>query len=165
MITDKQAMLDHVQTDRRQLEKYLSRLTPEQMEQPGVVGEWSVKDVLAHLADWERLCITWIEQWLQGKTPQVPAPGFTWKDLDRINQQIYERNCRRGLQDVLGDFHSVHQHLIDQYAALSDEQCFTRGYFPWTGNATFARWASAYAAHDRWGKTHIRQWMKDKKFG
>jgi uncharacterized damage-inducible protein DinB len=28
-------------------------LTPEQMEQPGASGAWSIKDILAHVTTWE----------------------------------------------------------------------------------------------------------------
>lgn len=163
MITDKQAMLDHLQVERRRLEHHLARLTPAEMQQPGVVGEWSVKDILAHLAAWERLCLTWIDQSLTGGAPEVPAPGFTWKQIDRLNQQIFEQNCQRSLEDVMDDFHSTHAQMVERFATLSDEQIFTPGYFPWLGKAAFVRWASAYAAHDRWGKDHIHRWVKMKQ--
>lgn len=28
---------------------------------PGVVGDWPVKDVLAHLVAWEQMCLGWYE--------------------------------------------------------------------------------------------------------
>jgi hypothetical protein len=47
-------------TDRRRLEQNLDKLSPEEMVQNGVVGEWSVKDLLAHLAAWEELYMGWL---------------------------------------------------------------------------------------------------------
>jgi hypothetical protein len=82
----KAQLVERLQTERRRLEQNLARLTAEQMVQPGVVGAWSTKDVLAHLAAWEALCLSWLDTSQQGGTPAVPAAGFTWGTIDALNQ-------------------------------------------------------------------------------
>jgi hypothetical protein len=52
---DKTTILAQIKTEHHKLEETLARLTLEQMEQPGVNGEWAVKDVLSHLLEWDRL--------------------------------------------------------------------------------------------------------------
>jgi hypothetical protein len=47
----KAIMIEKLQTERKRLEQNLAHLSREQMHLPGVVGEWSTKDVLAHLAE------------------------------------------------------------------------------------------------------------------
>jgi hypothetical protein len=49
--------------------------------QPGIVGEWSAKDVLAHLTEWEQMVLGWYHAGLAGETPALPAPGFKWSEL------------------------------------------------------------------------------------
>ena len=46
-------LLDQITSERGFLEETLARLTHAQMLLPGVVGEWSVKDALAHISTWE----------------------------------------------------------------------------------------------------------------
>jgi hypothetical protein len=53
-LATKTDLLTEIRTQRRHLENNLAGLTPAEMCQPGVCGDWSVKDVLAHLTAWEQ---------------------------------------------------------------------------------------------------------------
>jgi hypothetical protein len=75
MSKTKEAIIERLHTERRRLEQKLAGLSPEEMTQPGVVGDWSVKDVLAHLADWEQMCLGWCAACDRGEKPETPAPG------------------------------------------------------------------------------------------
>lgn len=55
-----------IEQERQALEELLTTLSPEQMNQPAVVGEWSVKDVLAHLSEWETMWLRWFADGLAG---------------------------------------------------------------------------------------------------
>lgn len=50
-----------VEQERGALEAQLAQLSDEQNTMPGVVGDWPVKDVLAHLVAWEQMCLGWYE--------------------------------------------------------------------------------------------------------
>jgi hypothetical protein len=45
----KTRIIMQLKAERKRLESNLATLTPAQMVESGVIGEWSVKDVLAHL--------------------------------------------------------------------------------------------------------------------
>lgn len=164
-IRTREELLKKVHTNRRRLEKNLSLLLPQDMLQPGVLNELSAKDILAHLYDWEEHFLGWYGASQRGESPQVPAPGITWKpaDIDRFNRQIYEAHRSESLEEVMAAFRDVHQKFVALVEGMSDEELFTLGYYPWTGNATLARWISAYASHDAWGQKHIRRWAKENK--
>ena len=51
--TTKDQILEDAHKERTALEELLSTLTPEQMTQPNMIGEWAAKDVLSHLMEWE----------------------------------------------------------------------------------------------------------------
>jgi hypothetical protein len=55
--TNKEELLIDIHKEWAKLENFLASLTPEQMTQPGAIGDWSPKDVLAHLAGWQQMCI------------------------------------------------------------------------------------------------------------
>ena len=159
----KQDVIEKVVTNRRRLEQNLAILSPEEMLLPGVVGIWPVKDLLAHLAEWEGLYLDWLAAARRGQTPEVPGHGSTWRNLDPLNQWIYEKHCDRSLDEVLAYFRDTHQSFMKSLDALTDEELFTPGYYVFTKNARLESWFGAFAAHDRWAKTEIRRWMRERK--
>lgn len=101
----------------QQLDTLLASLSEEQMTQPGVTGDWSVKDHLAHLTWWGRRVITVLSG---GVDPLDAMPGGE-KSEDDINANVYAANRERSLADVRADFETTHrdmQHLIE---TLPDE--------------------------------------------
>ncbi|MDE3090017.1 MAG: ClbS/DfsB family four-helix bundle protein, partial [Chloroflexota bacterium] len=78
----KAQIMKRLQTERKRLEQNLTCLSRDEMLQPGVVGESSVKDVLAHLADWEARMPVWIQAARSGDRVESPEPGLSWKQLD-----------------------------------------------------------------------------------
>lgn len=106
---NKDIILERIRVERRRLEKNLAELSEDEMLQPGVVGEWSVKDLLAHLVDWEQRFLRWYDEGLRGLIPETPEPGLTWQDLDILNQRIFEKHRHRALDDVLAEFHASYQ--------------------------------------------------------
>jgi hypothetical protein len=158
----KATITERLQTERKRLEQNLAPLNQEDMLQPGVVGEWSVKDILAHLADWEEHFPVWVEATRHGGKP-APEPGLTWKELGILNQRIYERHRLQTLDEVLDYFHSIHTQFMQFVDSLSDEELLTPGYYKLTGKGSLYNWLGAYANHDKWGKTHILKWMKARK--
>ena len=69
----KKELLESIQSTRASLEKKFSKLTPGQMVWPGSMGEWSVKDILAHLVDWEQRFIEWYQAGKKREIPKTPA--------------------------------------------------------------------------------------------
>ena len=156
-------VLKRVRDERRRLEANLAPLSPEEMLIPGVTGKWSVKDVIAHIMEWEAMFFPWYEASLRGETPEVPGPGLTWKDLKVVNQRIYEKHCARPLAEILADFRAVHQRLEDTVLAMTPEQREKPGVYSFTGGGSIIDWMNAYAAHDLWAKREIRAWLKRRQ--
>jgi hypothetical protein len=158
----KAQVLKRLQTERSRLEQNLARLTQEEMLQPGVVGEWSVKDVLAHLGDWIARMSVWVEAARRGETVYCPDPDFTWKQIDRLNQHIYEAHRDQPLNEVLAYFRATFNQFISMVEAMPEEEMFERGRFAFVGNRPLYDWIGLYAAHDLWGKRKIRVWLKTR---
>ena len=56
----KKELLDEIQRQRRALDDTLALLSARQMTMAGVTrGGWSVKDVLAHLVEWQQMNLNW----------------------------------------------------------------------------------------------------------
>jgi hypothetical protein len=160
MLKNKAAILKRVQTERQRLEQNISGLSPDEMLQPGVVGQWSIKDVLAHLADWEAHMLVWVKAARGGDPVASPEPGLTWHEFKLFNERVYERHRNQPLKAVLKYFRDTHRKFVALVEAMPNEELLTPGRHAFLGKSTIYKWVGLYAAHDRWGKTAIRKWLK-----
>ena len=86
----KPELLEEIRVERQRLDAMIEPLTPRQMTQAGVtLAGWSIKDILGHVVGWQQLNLAWYAAGLRGETPEVPAPGLSWKDIRKLNDRIY----------------------------------------------------------------------------
>ena len=50
----KAELLDWLQEEYQKWEAFIDQVGPAGMDQPGVNGDWSIKDIVAHLMGWNR---------------------------------------------------------------------------------------------------------------
>jgi hypothetical protein len=79
-----------------------------QMTEPGVTGDWSVKDVLAHVTTWEAEALKYIPLLRAGGRP----PRYvTFGGLDAFNAKRSAEKRRRSLATVLRQLDDTHRRL------------------------------------------------------
>ena len=115
---DKSTLIRTLQTEREGYEALLAAIGPERMTQPGVEGDYSAKDLAAHLLMYERWLADWLAAALRGQFP-APSP-MEEPDMDFRNGMFYSLNQDRALDDVLAESRAVHQRLLDLIAALPE---------------------------------------------
>lgn len=153
----KQELLESIRTTHAQLEKKYSQLTPEQMIWPGSMENWSVKDILAHLVDWEQRFIGWYEEGSQGRVPETPAPGMNWRDLPKLNQGGYIRHKDETLEDVLDQYENSYQEILALIENMTEQEIFDIGVYEWTGKSSLLSWIVANtSSHYNWARRNIR---------
>jgi hypothetical protein len=146
--------------ERDELMALLASMTPAQL-QASAGGEWSPKDVVAHLAEWERMLFAWLEASQRGEKPAVPAEGYSWAKLAQLNDRIYRQFRVRPLEAVLADWRATSQQLIELVETTSEEDLFTKGRYAWTGRATLADYVRGCGAdHYAWACKQIRKNLK-----
>jgi len=126
-----EALLDLVSCEWRELQTTLSRLHPGQWMQPELEGGRSIKDMLAHLTAWERRMLEWLDASYRGLTPERPAPGMTWNDLDRLNQLTFDENRDRRLEQVQQEAEAEHAKVLEAIGRMSDADLFEGDRFAW----------------------------------
>jgi len=84
------------------------------LEQPRAVGEWSVKDLIAHLATWEGEALTALPVIMQGKRP--PRYG----GVDNFNARQYDAIRRLSLPEAREALRTSHQRLLDFLASVPE---------------------------------------------
>ena len=117
----KSELLNWLQEEYQKWEAFLDQISPTRMDQLGVNGDWSMKDIVAHLTGWNR----WLVARLQAAQRSEPEPPPPWpahlQTDDEINAWIYESNQGRSVRAVLDESHQVFQQLLAVIEGLPDE--------------------------------------------
>jgi hypothetical protein len=114
----KSDLLAAIRSERAQLDAVIARIGEARMTEPALDGGRSVKDVLAHISAWEKICMALV----RNNTPvDPPAPGETGPSTDLINQRVYESNRDRPLADVVADALRSYADIVALVEGLSDE--------------------------------------------
>jgi hypothetical protein len=119
-----QQMIDTIQNTWTTWETLLTQIEQEQLTQPGVAGDWSLKDIIAH--------ITWHEQEMVGLITAHALVGSELWNLptDERNAAIYEEVRNEPLEQVLAESAEIHQQLLEALPSLSDEDLADASSFP-----------------------------------
>ena len=93
-----------------------------QLTEPGVTGDWSVKDILAHVTTWEEEALKYLPLISKGGRP----PRYiTYGGIDAFNAKMTEQKGGLSLADVLRQLDETHGRLIDYVQSVPEEH-FTR---------------------------------------
>lgn len=156
--TTKSKLIEDTKKEYTALEKRIALLSADQMACPPAVGEWSIKDVIAHLYEWQQMFFRWYEAGLRGETPAVPAEGYKWSQLPALNHHIYETYRDLPLEETLRLFRESHTKTMLLLESLPEEELFRRGKYAWMNQNSLAAYINANAgAHYRWARAEIRE--------
>ncbi len=160
---NKAAIVARLDQERELLEQTIAALNPGVMLEPGVVGEWSVKDVLAHLADWEEHMLLWLDAARGGERVRGPDQGLTWRQLGQFNERIHQAHRDERLDLVLDYFEDAHARFMEMVEAMPEDELLERGRYPFLGKQAIYDWLVNYADHDAWGAKRIRAWREARE--
>jgi len=155
----KPELLQRIRDERRALEKILARLTHAQMLLPGVDGEWSVKDALAHISAWERRMLAWIGSHLRGEPPEVPLP---W-DVERMNRESYAEVKDKPLAEVLEEFRQSYHDSLALAESLTEKQLQTEYPDTWPIGPLWLGVAANTNFHYKEHREDIEKWLASGK--
>jgi hypothetical protein len=143
----------------------LNQFDDAELEMPGVNGDWSLKDLVAHLTTWHRDHILCLDAAVMNTPIADPPWPLEISNTDDINAWIFSQSSRRKLKDVLDENEQVFEALIEivenfsediQVEIIKDhrvvrfgEQQFSVGYF-------FDHFHEDHEAQ-------IREWLKKRK--
>ena len=121
-IMDKQQLLKRLETAWTALKESYTGLSNAQLLEPGVMGDWSVKEILAHVTIWEEEALKYLPLIINGEKP----PRYVqYGGLDAFNAQMIEQKRGLALSEVLSQLDETHRRLIS-YIQSVPEEYFTR---------------------------------------
>lgn len=134
-------LLDWLQQQYRHWEALLAEVGPARMEQPGVNGDWSMKDIVAHLTGWNYAVVARLQAAQRGEPEPPPPWPAHLEDEDDINAWIYETNRDRPAGEVLEEMRQLHRQLVAAVESLPDdvriEVIEPAFYLPWIGDRRY----------------------------
>ncbi len=142
----KEKLLENIRGSRAALEKALYGLTEAQLTAPNRQGAWSIKDILAHIAAWERLTVDRLHSALTGAPLAIPPIG-TDEEIDAMNASVYAENRQKPLVEVRADFEAAHQEIYELVSSLDER--FLHGPLPFEWAKDRPAW-TLIAANTYW---------------
>ena len=155
----KAELLNGLQAENQQWEALLDQIGPARMDQPGVTGDWSIKDIVAHLTGWRRRTVARLQAAQRGESaPPPPWPAHLQTD-DEINAWIYASNQGRSVRAVLAESQQVFQQLLAAIAGLPDEVLMdVQHHLPWLEGHPFDT-AAFFAHFHEEHELEMRAWL------
>ena len=157
----KEKLIEEIQIEHLHLESTLDKISRQQMVTPGVMDDWTVKDLLAHITVWELRMIRWLEQTVRDEVPEMLPPGMTWDDLDRWNEQTYQKHRHRDLDEVLADFELSYPQALSAAQDISEEDLIDPDRYAWRdGRPLWVMVAANTSWHYKEHEETITTWLK-----
>jgi hypothetical protein len=90
------------------------------MTEPGVIGAWSIKDIVAHVTTWEEESLKLLPVILAGK--RTPRYSVTYGGIDAFNAQTAARKQALPLREVLRQRDETHRRLVAFLLSVPEDQ-------------------------------------------
>lgn len=135
----KSELLAPLNARRAEWEALLAEVPEGRMTEPGAAGTWSVKDVLAHVAVYERWTADQLNAMMRGETEMYVAPdtppGANTDDTDLRNAAYYAAWRDRSLADVRRESHEAFELLRTAIERAPEDLLNETQRYAWLGDS------------------------------
>ena len=153
----KDELVDALNDARRRFLEAIAGLDDATLSMPGVTGDWSIKDVIAHLNMWESETVTMLFQTRQGQKPTTVH--FRQVSDDEQNEAWYALTKDRTVTQILNDFEGVRKQTLRRIGEFRPVELEKKGYFPWLKDRSLAELVWDYTgAHEESHAEMIERW-------
>jgi uncharacterized protein (TIGR03083 family) len=115
----KASLLQELRAARAEWDALMAEVGEGRMTEPGAAGDWSVKDVIAHLTSFSRWFVQASEAHFRGEMP--PLDGTEAMSFEQRNQFWYQQARDRSLADVQAESQQVFRRLLEVVESHSEE--------------------------------------------
>ncbi len=117
---DKEQLLKRIEKAWETLKDSYAGLSSSELMESGVTGNWSVRDVIAHVTWWEEEALTHLPRILAGGRPA--RYSTTYGGIDAFNAKMTEERKGLSLAEVLAQRDEVHRRLIEFIRTVPEDQ-------------------------------------------
>lgn len=161
---NKAELITQIAHSRSELVELLDGITEIDKCQAKTCGEWSIKDVMAHITFWEQSVMRWYRNGLISADENSPAPGFGWDQVDQLNQSVYEEHQADPLKAVQVAFDRSFAEVSIFINSLGETGLFEEHQYAWLGDFVLIDLVlNNTVDHYREHHQSIRAWKVDQK--
>lgn len=117
-------LLAELERERNQLLRNIETCRIRDIEHP-FIGDWSLKDIVGHVATWEAEVVLALRQLRMGRRPAIL--DFDRAHIDEWNQEHVERKRDLNFWCVLEQLKGGRRRLLAEIEQLSDEEVAAEG--------------------------------------
>ena len=139
----------------KELMATIEAVPAEEMETPGVIEEWSVKDLLGHLTFWAEKAASDLDLLAEGKPDEIETPGGE-ENVAIWNKRESEARKDMSLDEIKAGWLASHERAREALTRVSAEQLDTEV----AGWAQWKRYAGDTYLHYREHTEQIRAWQR-----
>jgi uncharacterized protein (TIGR03083 family) len=125
---------------------------PEWTTRP-VCGTWTIKDLVGHLTDWERVAVEGMSQLAAGHLPEF---AYELPDFDQFNNANAAQRKEQPWDEVWADYQSTRATLLTLLADTPETMLARRFTAPWGGDLTGYVWMLVWPGHEREHAVDVR---------
>ncbi len=136
----------------------LGLIGEDRMDEPGVAGAWSIKDIVAHLTAWRRRTVGRLEAVAQGRPEPKPQWPAELTGDDEINAWFHSRDRDNSVREVMSESRRVFQQLASAVEKMPEDKLDDPRNFPWMEGAPLSGAAFFSHFHDE-HEADMRAWL------
>ncbi len=121
---DRRRLLHELEVERNQLLRNVETCRIRDIDRP-FVGDWSLKDIVGHVASWEAEVVSALRELREGKRPALLE--FDQTTINEWNQDHVERKRDLNFWSVLEQLRGGRGRLAEEIALVSDDELTEEG--------------------------------------
>ncbi len=137
----REAVRESLATERRNLLGALQGLAEEEMTRLPVAGDWSVRDIVAHILAWEEEAVMRLDLLAAERSQDIAWIGDE-EELEAWNARAHQRYGGLALAEVMRRLADVQERILASLESLSEERLTTdagpASVRQWLPNCTYA---------------------------
>jgi hypothetical protein len=135
--------------------KSYAGLAEAEMLKSGVTGQWSVRDIIAHVTTWEEETLKHLPGMLRGE--KYPRYSVKYGGIDAFNALITEKKRDLSLSEVFRQQDEIHRRLIRFIETVPEEFLDSRTRFRHRLRMdTYSHYPKHAAAIRKWRQSKLR---------
>ena len=159
---NKTELLEALEDEHQELVDMLEDSPDEELLEKGVTGDWSIKDILAHLTYWEGQIVTLLFQ-LERGVEKPTTIHFADESVDTVNERWYKQSQERSLDIIWNDFKGIRKQTIRRVTELSEKDLTDPNRFAWMkGVPLIELILGDTIEHEQEHADQIREWMDQR---
>jgi hypothetical protein len=160
----KSAFVERMEAEHERFLALAASIPRARYDEPGVWGEgWTIKDLFAHLTEWEQMFLGWHREGLAGTKPDMPAPGYKWNETAKLNHEIWAKHKDVSYRTVRTRFDRSYAQMRELVDGLTEPELLEPGRFAWTGKHPLTTYLGANtASHYSAASKILKRWIREQ---